>query len=152
MVKVFITNGCLGCRKAIKFFQENNIEFSKKDFSTNKLTKKELIDILSLTSEGFNDILSVKSKDYKSKRKEINDLTINQMINLIINTPMILSRPICLEYDKEKKPFRLLVGYNANDIEIFLRKDHKKTFKHIPSCGFEKQCGALCGRVVNENK
>ena len=33
MVKIFITNGCLGCRKSIKFFQDNSVDFVKKDFS-----------------------------------------------------------------------------------------------------------------------
>ncbi len=146
MIKLFITNGCLGCRKAIKFFQENNIEFSKKDFSTNKLTKKELIDILSLTENGFNDIISIRSKEYKSNKNKIDDLTLEQMINLIISTPMILSRPIILQYDQSDQPFRLLVGYDANDLEIFLRKDHKRLFKLNKKCGFEKICGKLCGK------
>lgn len=60
MIKLFITNGCLGCRKTIKFFKDHDIEFVKKDFSKTKLTKKELMDILSLTENGFNDIISIK--------------------------------------------------------------------------------------------
>lgn len=146
MIKVFITGGCLGCRKTINFFKEHKIEFVKKDFSKTKLTPNELLDILSLSNDGFNDILSIRSKEYQTKKTQINDLKLKQMIELIISNPMILSRPIIIQYDEKKEPFRLLVGYNSEDLEIFLRKNHKKFFKLNKKCGFEKICGKLCGK------
>ncbi len=152
MVKIFITNGCLGCRKSIKFFQDNNVDFVKKDFSKTKLTKQELLDILSLSNNGFSDILSIKSKEYQTKKNQINDLKLTEMINLIISNPMILSRPIVIQYDNNDKPFRLLVGYNASDIEIFLRKDHRKFFKQNKICGFENVCGQICGKCNANDK
>lgn len=104
MIKIFITVGCLGCRKAMSFFKENKIDFIKKDFSQTKLTRQELLDILSLSNNGFVDILSIRSKEYKSKKNKINDMKLNEMIDLIISTPMIMSRPIILQYDENNKP------------------------------------------------
>ncbi len=148
MIKVYISPGCLGCRQVVKFFEKHNIKYIKKDFTKTKLTKKEVFDILSLTSNGFNDILSSRSIEYKKRKNKLSDLKINEMIDLIIKYPQIMSRPICIQY-LNNEPFRALIGYDADDIEIFLRKDKEKIVKKPKDCGFTNKCGNICG-IVNK--
>ncbi|MDR0826198.1 MAG: transcriptional regulator Spx, partial [Mycoplasmataceae bacterium] len=59
MIKIYTSPACLGCRKAIEFFKKNNLEYREKDFTKYALSKQELLDILSLSENGFDDILSI---------------------------------------------------------------------------------------------
>jgi regulatory protein spx len=125
MIKIYVSPACLGCRQAIAFFRKNGIKYTEKDFTKLKLTRQELTDILSISENGFDDILSIRSNTYKRHKEDLDEYTINQIIDLIIRYPEILSRPIIIQY-KNNIPFRLLIGYNSNDIEIFLRDIHER--------------------------
>jgi regulatory protein spx len=133
-LKVYVTPGCLGCRLAMAFFDRHCITYTKKDILKEKLLTEEIMDILSLSENGFDDILSTRSKEHQQKRRHIGQYTINEMIDFIILYPQILSRPIIVQYHNAR-PRRLLIGYNSNDIEIFLRGlyDQKPKQPSIPS-------------------
>ncbi|MDR0985672.1 MAG: Spx/MgsR family RNA polymerase-binding regulatory protein [Mycoplasmataceae bacterium] len=140
MIKLFISNACLGCKKVDEYFKKNNIQFITKDFTKTPLDKQELLDILSLTENGFEDILSVRSKTYKKYQNQINEMPIKEVINLILEKPEILSRPIILQYENDK-PYRLLVGYNSEDIQIFLNSNTKKiSINNKFPCEFANEC------------
>ncbi|MDR3257591.1 MAG: Spx/MgsR family RNA polymerase-binding regulatory protein [Mycoplasmataceae bacterium] len=144
MIKIYTSSGCLGCRQSIKFFKEHNLAYEEKDFTKIPLTRQELKDILSLTEDGFDDILSIRSNEFKKHQSKLDDYMMEDIINLIIQHPQILSRPIIIQYMKNE-PYRLLIGYNSNDIEIFLNSDTARMSKKVATCGFEKQCGKECG-------
>ncbi|MDR3163604.1 MAG: Spx/MgsR family RNA polymerase-binding regulatory protein [Mycoplasmataceae bacterium] len=133
-LKIYVTPGCLGCRLAMAFFDRHCISYIKKNILKEKLKPEEIMDILSLSENGFDDILSTRSKEHQQKRRQINNYTIGEMIELIILYPQILSRPIIIQYHNSR-PQRLLIGYNSNDIEIFLRGlyDQKPKQATIPS-------------------
>ncbi|MDR0825885.1 MAG: hypothetical protein LBM72_01315, partial [Mycoplasmataceae bacterium] len=72
----------------------------------------------------------------------------NEIIKLIITYPEILSRPIIIQYVNDK-PYRLLIGYNNHDIEIFLRKDTKRVTIKEMNCPLKDQCNAPCSKEPN---
>lgn len=140
MIKIYTSPGCLGCRQAKKFFNDNHLDYIEKDFTKEKLNKEELLDILSLSENGFADILSIRSKQYQKIKKHIDDYKTNQLIDLIVKYPEILSRPIIIQYKSNNTPIRLLIGYNSNDIEFFLRKDDSSGMIKALYCPFVATC------------
>ena len=66
------------------------------------------------SENGFDDIISMRSKVFKEKNVNLDDMNLNELINFIIENPSILKRPIILS------DLDLQVGYNAEDISLFL--------------------------------
>ena len=148
MIKFFTTNDCLGCRHAKKFLEDNKIEFIEKNFTKERLSEQELKDILSLTNNGFEDIISIRSKEFaKFDQKDLEDMKFNDIIELIIKHPTILRRPIIIQFNTSNIPYRLLVGYNSSDIEIFSRSNNEKeNIYRSAKCIFKHHCenGTSC--------
>jgi regulatory protein spx len=127
MIIVFGTKGCIRCKKTRDFLDDNKIPYINKDFTKEPFNKKELEDILSLTENGFDDILSVRSNIFKNLKVDFNDFTYEQAIKFIMEHSEIVHRPIVIQYYKDR-PLRLLIGYNSTDINILLRRDEEKYF------------------------
>jgi regulatory protein spx len=119
MVIFWGVKGCLGCKKTREFLQKNKIEYIEKDFTKEPFTREELMDILSLTENGFDDIISPRSIAYKKIKKNINNMKFSELVDFIIKNPDVVHRPIILQY-VNKKPLRLLIGFNSNDMNILL--------------------------------
>lgn len=114
MLTVYISPSCSSCRKVKKYFDEHKIEYVEKNITQTKLLRSDIFKMLSMSEEGFLDIISQKSKVYKEHENEINDMTIHQLVDFIIENPTILKRPIMIN------DMDLQVGYNPDDITLFL--------------------------------
>jgi len=71
-------------------------------------------DKLTKTDNGIASIVSSKNRYAKALGVDIEDLSVNEVLNLIMETPRILKSPILVD---EK---RLQVGYKEDDIRAFL--------------------------------
>jgi regulatory protein spx len=132
------------------FLKEHNIPYVFKNLVNEKMTKEEIEDILSLTNNGFDDLVSTKTSSYKKLNIKFDEILFNDAIQLIIDHPEILHRPITVQY-LEDKPLRLLIGYNNSDILILLRKDDEKFFSHHP-CGFHNDyCHSIVEKEIEDN-
>lgn len=78
------------------------------------LTRDEIKEILRLTENGTEDIISTRSKVYRELNIDMEKLPLQELLTLIEENPGILKRPIMLD-DK-----RLQVGYNQDEIRSFL--------------------------------
>lgn len=114
MVTIYTTPSCASCRKAKKWFEENNIEYQEINIFNTKLTKPDIIRILSKTENGFDDIISTRSKIISENNIDIDSMKIHELLNFIIENPSVLRRPIIID-DK-----RLQIGYNDEEIRTFL--------------------------------
>ena len=68
----------------------------------------------SKTENGIESIVSSKNRYAKALHCNIDDLSVNEVIDIIMETPRILKSPILVD-DK-----RLQVGYKEDDIRAFL--------------------------------
>ena len=66
---------------------------------------------------GFEDIISTRSKAFKENNLNADDMTINELLDFIVENPSVLRRPIIV--DKH----RLQVGYNDEEIRCFLPRE-----------------------------
>lgn len=114
MIKIYTSPSCSSCRKAKKWFDEQNIPYVEKNIFSSTLNEEELKEILSKTENGTDDIISPRSKIVKENGVDINSLSIKQLIEFIKNNPSVLKRPIMFDDRKFQ------VGYNPDEIRVFI--------------------------------
>lgn len=124
MVTLYVTPSCTSCRKAKKWFEENDIAFVERNIMSEPLTRDEIKEILRLTDNGTEEIISTRSKVYNQLNIDVEKLSLQKLLALIEEHPGILKRPIMLD-DK-----RLQVGYNEDEIRSFLPRS-VRTFNLI---------------------
>ena len=117
MIQIYTTPSCASCRKAKKWFDQYKIPYSEKNIFSIKLSKEDIFKMLANSENGFEDIISTRSKVFKEKHLEPETMTIQELVNFIIENPSVLKRPIIINENE------LQVGYNNEDITIFLPKE-----------------------------
>lgn len=120
MITLYVSPSCTSCRKARTWLEENNLEFAEKNIFHEPLTKREIKRILSLTETGTKEIISYRSQAYQDLDVELESLSMTQLLNLFIEQPSLIRRPILLD---ER---RLQIGYNEEDIRCFLPRDVRR--------------------------
>lgn len=117
MIQIYTTPSCASCRKAKKWFDQYKIPYSEKNIFSIKLSKEDIFKMLANSENGFEDIISTRSKVFKEKHLEPDNMSIQELVNFIIENPSVLKRPIIINENE------LQVGYNNEDITIFLPKE-----------------------------
>lgn len=114
MVTLYTSPSCTSCRKARAWLKEHNIPFSERNIFSEPLNINEIKQILQMTEDGTEEILSKRSKVYQDLNVDLDDLPLKTLFDLIQKNPGLLRRPIIMD---EK---RLQVGYNDDEIRRFL--------------------------------
>ena len=76
--------------------------------------------MLKNTENGFEDIISTRSKYLMENNIDIDSLKVSELEKLIMENPSILRRPIIVSDNK------LQVGYNEEDIRVFIPSELRK--------------------------
>lgn len=114
MVTLYTSPSCTSCRKAKAWLQEHDIPFKERNIFSEPLSVPEIKNILRMTENGTEDIISKRSKAYAQLKVNLNELPMKDLYEMISKNPGLLRRPIILD-DK-----RLQVGYNEDEIRRFL--------------------------------
>ena len=114
MVTLYTSPSCTSCRKARAWLKEHDIAFKERNIFSEPLPLNEIKNILRMTEDGTEDIISKRSKVYQKLSVDLNDLSMKALFKLISKNPGLLRRPIIID-DK-----RLQVGYNEDEIRRFL--------------------------------
>lgn len=114
MVTLYTSPSCTSCRKAKAWLQENGIPFKERNIFSEPLNIDEIKNILRMTEDGTEDIISKRSKAYSKLNVDLDELPMKQLYKLVSKNPGLLRRPIIVD---EK---RLQVGYNEDEIRRFL--------------------------------
>ena len=100
MIQMYTTPSCSSCRKAKKWFEEHRIEYREKNIFNIKLTREDIMLMLKNTENGFEDIISTRSKVFQDQNLDIDDMSMRELTDFIINNPSVLRRPIIIENNK----------------------------------------------------
>lgn len=114
MIKIYTVAGCSSSQKAKKWLSENHVDFQEINLLTDDISKEDFLEILSLTENGTEELLSKRSRTYKGLGLDLERFSLNTMVTIMKENRSILRRPLILD-DK-----RLQVGYNDDDIRKFL--------------------------------
>ncbi len=141
MVTIYTTPSCSSCRKAKKWLKDFGIEFKEKNIFNVKLTKSDIFDILEYSENGFEDIISKRSTYFKENDLDLDDMKTSELVNLIIENPSILRRPILIDEGK------MQVGFNSDEIRIFIPDEERQRLMQE----LDEIC-LSCEHVYCENK
>ncbi|WP_368645152.1 transcriptional regulator Spx [Alkalibacterium putridalgicola] len=114
MITLYVSPSCTSCRKAKAWLEEQELPFTEKNIFHEPLTKHEIKQILSLTEEGTSELISYRSQAYQTLMLDIEDLSMNELLDLFTEQPSLIRRPIIMD-DR-----RLQIGYNEEEIRCFL--------------------------------
>ena len=114
MVTLFTSPGCTSGRKAKAWLEEHDIAYKERNIFSEPLSISEIKEILRMTEDGTDEIISTRSKIFQKLNVDLESLPLQRLYELIQEHPGLLRRPIILD---EK---RLQVGYNEDEIRRFL--------------------------------
>lgn len=120
MITLFLSLSCTSCRKARAWLSKHEVAFEEHNIITSPLNKEELLQILSFTENGTEDIISTRSKVFQKLAIDVDELSTSSLMELISENPSLLRRPIILD----KK--RMQIGFNEDEIRAFLPRDYRK--------------------------
>lgn len=120
MITLFLSPSCTSCRKARAWLSKHEVAFEEHNIITSPLNKEELLQILSFTENGTEDIISTRSKVFQKLAIDVDELSTSSLMELISENPSLLRRPIILD----KK--RMQIGFNEDEICAFLPRDYRK--------------------------
>ncbi|MFZ3588132.1 Spx/MgsR family RNA polymerase-binding regulatory protein [Bacillus sp. DJP31] len=99
---------CTSCRKTKAWLKEHDIQFEERHLFRETPSLLELKQILSLTTEGIDEILATRSETFKNLNIDVNEMTITEILTLLVEQPRLLRRPIITDGK------RLVIGYNQS--------------------------------------
>ena len=114
MVTIYTSPSCTSCRKAKAWLEQHDIPYKERNIYSEPLNKQEIKQVLQMTENGTEEIISTRSKAFQNLKVNLDDLTIDQLLDLVQTNPGLLKRPIIMD-DK-----RLQVGFNEDEIRRFL--------------------------------
>lgn len=133
MITIFTTPSCSSCRKAKKWLNEYKISYKEKNLFNQAITEADIDYMLENAENGFEDIISTRSKVFRDNNLDVEDMKISELKAFIINNPSVLKRPIIIEGNK------LQVGYNDEEIRVFIPKRLRELIM-CSDCPYEKTC------------
>ncbi len=122
MIVIYTSPSCSSCRKAKKWFDEHNIKYREKNIINTKLLKDDIYLMLKNSENGFDDIVSTRSKIFENKSINFQDMKFQELMDFIIENPTLLRRPIIVD-DRIMQ-----VGYNNDEIRAFIPKQYRDMF------------------------
>ena len=120
MLNLYTSPSCTSCRKAKAWLKEHDVSFQERNIFANPLNKEEIMQVLRMTENGTEEIISTRSRTFQNLKINLDDLSIDQLIDLVEKNPSLLRRPIIMD-DR-----RLQVGYNEDEIRRFLPRNVRR--------------------------
>lgn len=111
---------CKSTKKAKQWFKKQGMPFVERNIVKEPLTVSELREILRMTDDGTDGIISTRSQIYKELNLDLDELSLYELLELIQQYPRLLKSPIIVD---EK---RLLAGYHEDGIRQFLPRKTRK--------------------------
>lgn len=121
MITFYYEPTIVSCRKAKRWFEQMGIEVCVKRLCS--MSREDLFQILVLSEGGFCDILKNEQKAGPRQNEWIRECqaqTFNEAFEFILEHLEVLRLPIIFDCQ------RLMIGFNDEEIRIFLSKTYRK--------------------------
>ena len=117
MVTLYSSPSCTSCRKAKQWLVDHNLPFIERNLNKEPLRAEDVKAMLRLTEDGTEELISTRSKIFSELTIDLDDMSINKLIDLIVMYPSLLKRPIILDDQ------RMQIGDNDDEIRRFLPRE-----------------------------
>ena len=88
MVTLFTSPSCTSCRKARAWLEEHEIPYNERNIFSENLSEDEIKQILRMTEDGTDEIISTRSKVFQTLDVGLDQLPLKKLIKLIQDNPI----------------------------------------------------------------
>lgn len=113
-ITFFTYPSCTSCRKAKAWLAENGVAYKERHLFKNPPSAEELLEIIKMTTNGLEEILSTRSQKFKNLDVDIEDMTVSELLELLSEDPRLLKRPILTDGEN------VIIGYNQSAMKSLL--------------------------------
>jgi Spx/MgsR family transcriptional regulator len=113
-MEIYLYGNCTSCRKAERVLQGGATEYQRRDFFKERFTVTELHALLERAGLNVADALSTRSRAYKEHNLADRDLSDEQILELMVDEPTLLRRPLVIGNGPT------VVGFNAVAIQALI--------------------------------
>ncbi|MCT6562883.1 transcriptional regulator Spx, partial [Staphylococcus aureus] len=83
MVTLYTSPSCTSCRKARAWLEEHDIPYKERNIFSEPLSLDEIKEILRMTEDGTDEIISTRSKTFQKLNVDLDSLPLQQLFELI---------------------------------------------------------------------
>jgi Spx/MgsR family transcriptional regulator len=94
-IELYVHPTCTSCRNAQAWLDERGVPYERRDYFRDRFTKDELSAVLASAGLTPRDVLSKRARAYKELVGD-RDLTDDQLLDLMIQEPTLLRRPLVI--------------------------------------------------------
>lgn len=109
-IQAYLYNSCTSCRKTDEILKESGVDYERREYFKDRFTKDELRTLLQQNNLTVQDVISTRSTPYKQHDLANRDLTDDEILDLMIEDPRLLRRPIVLSGDT------VIIGHNEKQL------------------------------------
>ena len=142
MIVLYTSPGCSSCRKVKQWLKDHDLEYTEKNIFKTLLDKEEIKYLLSRSENGTDDLISRRSKIIQEGKINLDEMSLNDLVDFIQANPSILRRPIILSSKV------LQIGYDEEEIDAFI--PHELRRLAALSCHHRCPNYTSCGQVRQE--
>ncbi|WP_416037896.1 ArsC/Spx/MgsR family protein [Lactococcus formosensis] len=121
ILKIYYRSKCKSSQKAFMWFERYGIDFEKQNIS--QITIDDLLKILSLTTEGLNELFKNPERINHKNEEELEkvaDMKLKSALYYLKMNTSLFKTPIILDENN------YLVGYNSDEIRRFFSREYRK--------------------------
>jgi Spx/MgsR family transcriptional regulator len=115
--EIYLYSSCTSCRKAEDFLSELGIDTERRDYFKQRFNRDELVQLLERIGKRPGDVLSTRSTPYRTLDLASKELTDDELIDLTIEHPQLLRRPLIVRGSQST------VGFNRDAISALVKGD-----------------------------
>ena len=101
VIKFYHNPRCSKSRQALKLISSQNITLEIIKYLDEGISKLDLENIFNMLEIDKNDFLRKNEKSFKDLNINLNTISTDQLIKLIIENPIIIQRPLAIKYEKD---------------------------------------------------
>lgn len=144
MITIYTTPSCSSCRKAKKWLDDHRIPYSEKNIFNERITEADIDLMLAHAENGFEDIISTRSKIIRENDLDIEDMRTKELRDFILENPSVLKRPIMIDNNK------MQVGYNDEEIRVFIPKKLRDLIMYSRYSNTEEEYNRILEKYFSE--
>ena len=113
--EIYLYSSCTSCRNAEALLGDLGVETDRRDYFKTRFTKDELKGLLERIGLTAHDVLSTRSRPYKALDLASKTLTEDELLDLMLEHPQLLRRPIVVRDNQAT------VGFNRDAITALVK-------------------------------
>jgi regulatory protein spx len=117
MIQAYTYTSCTSCRKTDDVLKQSGLPYGRREFFKERFTRDELKQVLEGAGLRPSDVLSRRSRVYKERNLESQDLPEDDLLDLMVQEPTLLRRPLVINGDQ------VIVGHNESALREMIARE-----------------------------